>query len=79
MIAHSFGTEEIDRHIILFKKEHAPSEEELHVLRNGEVYMYMTLIHYIVHVHDINSLYIVHYRSVHRVQVVFMIVNQDQV
>ncbi|XP_019852148.1 PREDICTED: sperm-associated antigen 7 homolog isoform X1 [Amphimedon queenslandica] len=38
VIAYSFGSEEVDRHVVLFKKEHAPSDEELHALRNGEVY-----------------------------------------
>ncbi|XP_046850414.1 sperm-associated antigen 7-like [Xenia sp. Carnegie-2017] len=36
--SYSFGEEDIDRHIILFKKEFAPSEEELAVIRKGEEY-----------------------------------------
>ncbi|KAK0073536.1 hypothetical protein PV325_009571 [Microctonus aethiopoides] len=36
VLAHSFGEEDIDRHIILFKKEYAPSEDQLNVLRRGE-------------------------------------------
>lgn len=36
--SYSFGEEGFDRHIILFKKEFAPSEEELAALRKGEDY-----------------------------------------
>ncbi|XP_008543467.1 sperm-associated antigen 7 homolog [Microplitis demolitor] len=36
VLAHSFGEEGVDRHIILFKKEYAPSEDHLNVLRRGE-------------------------------------------
>ncbi|XP_074110522.1 sperm-associated antigen 7 homolog [Cotesia typhae] len=36
ILAHSFGEEGIDRHIRLFKKEYAPSEDQLNVLRRGE-------------------------------------------
>ncbi|XP_058789751.1 sperm-associated antigen 7 homolog isoform X2 [Phymastichus coffea] len=36
ILAYSFGDEEIDRHIVIFKKEHAPSEEHLNALRKGE-------------------------------------------
>ncbi|XP_065842813.1 sperm-associated antigen 7 homolog isoform X1 [Oscarella lobularis] len=32
----SFGDEGINRHIMLFKKEHSPSEEELEALREGK-------------------------------------------
>ncbi|XP_012135824.1 sperm-associated antigen 7 homolog [Megachile rotundata] len=34
--AYSFGEEGIDRHIIIFKREYAPSEDQLNVLRRGE-------------------------------------------
>lgn len=34
--AYSFGEEGIDRHIVIFKREHAPSEDQLNVLRRGE-------------------------------------------
>ncbi|XP_063989544.1 sperm-associated antigen 7 homolog [Diachasmimorpha longicaudata] len=34
--AYSFGEEGIDRHIMLFKREHAPSEDQLNALRRGE-------------------------------------------
>ena len=36
--SYSFGEEGMNRHIILFKKEFAPSEEELAVIRKGEEY-----------------------------------------
>nr|CAF04077.1 sperm associated antigen [Suberites domuncula] len=39
LISHSFGTEEVDRHLVLFKKEYPPSEDELQALRNGEEYI----------------------------------------
>ena len=34
--AYSFGEEGIDRHIVVFKREHAPSEDHLNALRRGE-------------------------------------------
>ncbi|XP_062505604.1 sperm-associated antigen 7 homolog [Corticium candelabrum] len=34
----SFGDEDIDRYIMLFKKEHLPSDEELEALRSGKEY-----------------------------------------
>ncbi|XP_066581242.1 sperm-associated antigen 7 homolog [Prorops nasuta] len=34
--AYSFGEEEIDRYIMLFKREHAPTEDQLNALRKGE-------------------------------------------
>lgn len=34
--AYSFGEEGIDRHIVIFKREYAPSEDQLNVLRRGE-------------------------------------------
>ncbi|XP_076633686.1 sperm-associated antigen 7 homolog [Colletes latitarsis] len=34
--AYSFGEEGIDRHIMIFKREYAPSEDQLNVLRRGE-------------------------------------------
>ncbi|VVC32052.1 R3H domain,Sperm-associated antigen 7,Sperm-associated antigen 7, R3H domain [Cinara cedri] len=36
MIAYSFGEEEVDRYIMIFKKETPPSEDELNALRNGQ-------------------------------------------
>lgn len=36
ILAYSFGEEGIDRHLVIFKKEHAPTEEQLNALRNGE-------------------------------------------
>lgn len=34
--AYSFGEEGIDRHIVIFKREYAPSEDQLNALRRGE-------------------------------------------
>ncbi|CAL7942768.1 unnamed protein product [Xylocopa violacea] len=34
--AYSFGEEGIDRHIVIFKREYAPSEDQLNTLRRGE-------------------------------------------
>ncbi|KZC14613.1 PREDICTED: sperm-associated antigen 7 homolog [Dufourea novaeangliae] len=34
--AYSFGEEGIDRHIMIFKREHTPSEDQLNALRRGE-------------------------------------------
>lgn len=34
--AYSFGEEGIDRYIIIFKREHAPTEDQLNTLRRGE-------------------------------------------
>ncbi|XP_034946129.1 sperm-associated antigen 7 homolog [Chelonus insularis] len=36
VLAHSFGEEGVDRHIMIFKKEHPPSEDQISVLRRGE-------------------------------------------
>ncbi|XP_065890151.1 sperm-associated antigen 7-like [Dysidea avara] len=36
LISHSFGTEEVDKYMILYKKEAPPTEEELHKLKYGE-------------------------------------------
>lgn len=36
ILAYSFGEEGIDRHIVIFKKEYAPSEDHLNALRRGE-------------------------------------------
>lgn len=36
MLAHSFGEEEVDRYIMVFKKDSPPSEDELYALRNGQ-------------------------------------------
>lgn len=38
LVAHSFGEEEIDRHLIVWKKEHVPCDAELDALRKGEEY-----------------------------------------
>ncbi|XP_043266369.1 sperm-associated antigen 7 homolog [Venturia canescens] len=34
--AYSFGEEGVDRHIMIFKREHAPTDDQLNVLRRGE-------------------------------------------
>ena len=34
--AYSFGEEGVDRHIVIFKREYAPSEDQLNALRRGE-------------------------------------------
>lgn len=34
--AYSFGEEGVDRHIMIFKREHPPSEDQLNALRRGE-------------------------------------------
>ncbi|CAK9826930.1 Sperm-associated antigen 7 [Anthophora retusa] len=34
--AYSFGEEGIDRHIVIFKREYTPSEDQLNALRRGE-------------------------------------------
>jgi len=34
--AYSFGREDIDRYIMIFKREYAPSEDQLNTLRNGQ-------------------------------------------
>lgn len=34
--AYSFGEEGVDRYIMVFKREHAPSEDQLNTLRKGE-------------------------------------------
>ncbi|XP_012057988.1 PREDICTED: sperm-associated antigen 7 homolog [Atta cephalotes] len=36
ILAYSFGEEGVDRYIMIFKKEHAPSEDQLNTLRKGE-------------------------------------------
>ena len=36
LVSHSFGEEEVDRHIQVWKKEFSPCENELAVLRRGE-------------------------------------------
>ncbi|XP_025200851.1 uncharacterized protein LOC112598553 isoform X1 [Melanaphis sacchari] len=36
MLAYSFGEEEVDRYIMIFKKDFPPSEDELNALRNGQ-------------------------------------------
>lgn len=37
LVAHSFGTEEnADRHVVIWKKESAPGDDELECLRRGE-------------------------------------------
>ena len=40
----SFGDEDIDRYIMLFKKEHLPSDEELEALRSGKVSWYQCIL-----------------------------------
>lgn len=32
----SFGIDGVDRYIVVYKKEHLPSEDEIHARRNGE-------------------------------------------
>lgn len=34
--AMSFGAEDVDRYIVVYKKDHAPSEDEIFARRNGE-------------------------------------------
>lgn len=36
MLAYSFGEEEVDRYIMIFKKDSPPTEDELNALRNGQ-------------------------------------------
>lgn len=36
VLAYSFGEEGVDRYIIIFKREYAPSEDQLNTLRKGE-------------------------------------------
>ncbi|KAL0117792.1 hypothetical protein PUN28_008884 [Cardiocondyla obscurior] len=36
VLAYSFGEEGVDRYIMIFKREHAPSEDQLSTLRKGE-------------------------------------------
>jgi len=36
MLAYAFGEEEVDRYIMIFKKDFSPSEDELNALRNGQ-------------------------------------------
>ncbi|KYN37710.1 Sperm-associated antigen 7 like protein [Trachymyrmex septentrionalis] len=36
ILAYSFGEEGVDRYIMIFKKEYAPSEDQLNTLRKGE-------------------------------------------
>nr|ACO15668.1 Sperm-associated antigen 7 [Caligus clemensi] len=38
LVAFSFGEEEVDRHVVLWKMEFSPSEEELACIRRGEKY-----------------------------------------
>lgn len=38
LCSYSFGEEDVDRHLVVWKKEYAPSEEELEAVRNGEEY-----------------------------------------
>lgn len=35
-MAHSFGDDGVDRHIMIFKREYAPSDDKLNALRRGE-------------------------------------------
>jgi len=36
MLAYSFGEEEVDRYIMIFKKDCPPSDDELNALRDGQ-------------------------------------------
>lgn len=36
LIGMSFGQDDIDRYTMVFKKEYAPLEDEIHARRNGE-------------------------------------------
>lgn len=36
VLAYTFGEEGVDRYILIFKREHAPSEDQLNTLRRGE-------------------------------------------
>lgn len=36
VLAYSFGEEDVDRYIMIFKREYAPSEDQLYILRRGE-------------------------------------------
>lgn len=36
ILAYSFGEEGVDRHIVIFKKEYAPTEDHMNALRRGE-------------------------------------------
>lgn len=36
VLAYSFGEEGVDRYIMVFKREHVPSEDQLYILRRGE-------------------------------------------
>lgn len=36
LLAHSFGEEEVDRYIMIFKKDCPPSDDELNALRDGQ-------------------------------------------
>ncbi|CAL8113250.1 unnamed protein product [Orchesella dallaii] len=39
LAAHSFGREELDRHVIIFKENDVPCEAEMLALRRGEAYL----------------------------------------
>jgi len=36
LIAHSFGQEDVDRHVVLWKQEFPPSEDEINTLKQGK-------------------------------------------
>lgn len=36
MLAYSFGEEEVDRYIMVFRKDCPPSDDELNALRDGQ-------------------------------------------
>ena len=38
LTAFSFGVEDVDRHVVVYKKDSVPGEDELSALRNGEIY-----------------------------------------
>lgn len=46
LVAMSFGVEGVDRYIVVYKKEHMPSEEELGVRRNGDPWNKQTAVEY---------------------------------
>ena len=35
LVGHSFGEEDVDRHVVVWKKEFTPTEEELDCVRRG--------------------------------------------
>ena len=39
LVPYSFGREELDRHLIIFKSEHVPCDAELQAMKRGEAYV----------------------------------------